>query len=256
MVEPANLPAHRCPVSLLGAARAWIGGTLLAVVAIVLVRRIAGAMDRPPSIAVCLTAGIVLSVFACWLRQDLVRRIGRWPAFACVAVVACLGAAAISVGGTSAAGLLALWLPIVGESAMALGSATAANAYSSPARVRQRDGMVGPEAVIARDSTLGETALADPAVVQHLVRRKEASGAESISGYLRASFGPSQRTLHVHVPFCPPLNAIPGCAAEPIDGPPARVKVTQVLPQGARLEVRLDDIAATPQQVAIEFTTT
>jgi hypothetical protein len=216
------------------------------------VRRLAGAMQFPASAGVCLVTGIALAAFACWFRKRLMKRLGLWPAFALVGALSVVGAASVSIAGTQATSLLALWLPIAGEAALAFGRESAADPL---AVVAAPDELPASRPGIERDSPLADTTLADPAMLQQFVRRRDETGVESISGYLRANFAPAERTINLHVPFCPPLEVVPGCEAEAIDGPPARVKVAQVLPQGARLEVRLDEAAASPQQVVIEFTT-
>lgn len=75
--------------------------------------------------------------------------------------------------------------------------------------------------------------------LQRLVRVREADGEEAVRGTLRAEFAAGQRSATLHVGFCPPLERTPFVEAEPGDGPPAEVKVSQAFSHGARLEVRL-----------------
>jgi hypothetical protein len=252
MDAPTTQPARAwCFASLDAAcARYWLAGSAVVALGFVIGRRLAGALQSPASIGTCLLTGFALAIFSRWARKELTSRLGFLPALACGATLAAAGAASITIAGMPAAGLIALWLPIAGEAAWAFGHATTTHRFGMAHESSD------PDAIIALDSPLEEMALDDPAIVQHLIRRCDPSGAESIGGVLRAKFSPAERTVNLHVPFCPPLRIAPVCEAEAIDGPPARVKVVQVLPQGARLEVRLDEAATTPQQVVIEFTTT
>ena len=58
-------------------------------------------------------------------------------------------------------------------------------------------------------------------------------------GWLRATFEAGQRTESIHVAFCPPFLQTPKMHVEQLDGPTTRIKVAQLLPYGARLELRL-----------------
>jgi hypothetical protein len=188
--------------------------------------------------------GLVLAASAWLLRGFFSPWLRGWTAFGMAASIVAACAAAISLEGSSALGLLALWLPIIGE----VGWAAGWRQHSTMPGNRESD-------VIALDSALSELAFADSAVTQQLVRLRGVDGSETISGCLRANFAAGERTTYLHVPFCPPLEGTPECAAETIDGAAARVKVSQVLRQGARLEVRLDKVAIEPQEVVIEFST-
>ncbi len=46
---------------------------------------------------------------------------------------------------------------------------------------------------------------------------------------------------------------MPQCYAEQMDGPPARLKVAQVLAYGVRFEIKLEEPAEEPTSVVIEF---
>ncbi len=90
-------------------------------------------------------------------------------------------------------------------------------------------------------------------VTQHLVRSKNADGAEQICGRLRIAFAAGQRTGSVHVAFCPPLAATPDLEVEQLDGPEARIKTAQLLPYGARLDLKLSAAATEPTGVLLHF---
>ena len=92
-----------------------------------------------------------------------------------------------------------------------------------------------------------------PQATQAIIRSLLADGAENIVGTLRASFAPGQRAAIVHVGFCPPLAAVPEMEWEQSSGPEAEVKLTNVLPHGARFDVRLRRALDDAQQVEFAF---
>jgi len=92
----------------------------------------------------------------------------------------------------------------------------------------------------------------DPQLLSQIERRMLAEGGEQIVGSLVAAFAAQQRTHDVHLPFCPPLAKLPTVEAEAVEGPAARVRVVQVLANGARLEVRLDEPAGEPTRVLVQ----
>jgi hypothetical protein len=162
-------------------------------------------------------------------------------------------ALALSLPGTSWAGLVLLWLvPTAGEAALGYrrvvgrrrshGQRPASNVGTALTR--------RAEPAIAHEGANLEPA-ADPHVMQQFVRRQTAEGDDLVEGWLRAPLGPGQRTTHVHISFCPPFASTPELEFEQADGQPARVKLGQVLPYGARFEVKLDAIG--PAEVLIAF---
>lgn len=92
----------------------------------------------------------------------------------------------------------------------------------------------------------------EPAGLQwSLTRSAAAGGAEEITGRIVAEFAAGQRQTVLHVPFQPPLPAIPGVTAVPVEGD-LQVKVAAVYTYGARLEVRRPS-GETPGRAPIEF---
>lgn len=98
------------------------------------------------------------------------------------------------------------------------------------------------------------TAQADGEIWQRYVRSLTDSGADLVRGTLRVAFLPGARLAVAHVAFCPPFDNRPQFEARQTAGPVARLKISQVLPQGARLEVRLATAAATHARVDVNFT--
>lgn len=89
-------------------------------------------------------------------------------------------------------------------------------------------------------------------VVQRLERGYDAELGEFISGQLRARFAAGQRIENVHLSFCPPFVQTPAVTAESISGPSASVKPSLTVPNGARIDIRLDEPAAVETDVVIE----
>ena len=90
-------------------------------------------------------------------------------------------------------------------------------------------------------------------VLQQLTLRTTAEGGQELSGWLRIRLVAGQRTGSLHVAFCPSFDAAPQVQAEAVSGPDCRIKAAQVLPYGARLDVKLDEPAAEDQSVLVWF---
>lgn len=92
----------------------------------------------------------------------------------------------------------------------------------------------------------------DGSMIQQLVRRK-VDGGEVLSGVLRASFAAGRRILSLHVAFCPPFHQTPVVEMEQTAGPATRIKAGQILPFGARLDLKREEPADRPAEVVVEF---
>jgi hypothetical protein len=90
-------------------------------------------------------------------------------------------------------------------------------------------------------------------VSQRFIRRLTRLGEEVVEGACRARFAVGQRTENCHVAFCPPLPTSPQGSCRQTEGPSARIKVAQVLPQGIRVELRLAEPAEDDASVVLEF---
>jgi hypothetical protein len=86
----------------------------------------------------------------------------------------------------------------------------------------------------------------DRDVVQQLTRARAPDGSETLSGWLRVQLAAGQRNASVHVAFCPPFARTPKATLELLDGPEARVKTVQLLPYGARFDLK----RTTPAEVS------
>lgn len=91
-------------------------------------------------------------------------------------------------------------------------------------------------------------------ILQQLTRiRNTTTGDEALFGTLCAEFAAGERVAVLHVAFCPPLARTPEVHAEQAEGPSATVRTTQILPHGARLEVRLSRESDKPSSVNVDF---
>ena len=90
-------------------------------------------------------------------------------------------------------------------------------------------------------------------VVQQLTRSQAADGTEELFGWIRLPFAPGQRTGCIHVAFCPPLCVTPEVTVEQIEGPDARIKTAQLLPYGARFDLKLAATAEASTAVVLQF---
>jgi hypothetical protein len=120
-----------------------------------------------------------------------------------------------------------------------------------PATSRRTGHSEPPAAAVSVAEPLDTTP--PPEVLQQLTRSRAADGTEELFGWLRTPLAAGQRTASVHVAFCPPLDAMPEVEVEQIDGPEARIKMAQVLPYGARFDLKLASPADAAATVVLQF---
>ncbi len=86
-------------------------------------------------------------------------------------------------------------------------------------------------------------------ISQQVTRWRDDDGVECLLARLRGEFDKGQRTINLHVAFCPPLESVPALEVRQIDGPPARIKLAQVESFGARLDLKL--VASSNEAVSV-----
>ena len=89
--------------------------------------------------------------------------------------------------------------------------------------------------------------------LQQIIRTRDADGRETIKATLRADFQTGQRHATVYVGFCPPLATMPEITVESADGPSAELKIVQAFAHGARIDVRLTQIAIEQTNVTLNL---
>ncbi len=90
-------------------------------------------------------------------------------------------------------------------------------------------------------------------LTQRLSRSKAADGGDRLQGSLRADFAPGSRAASIHVAFCPPFAKLPRFELRQSAGPPLRIQLGQLLPHGARVDLKLNDPARETVAVWLEF---
>lgn len=150
---------------------------------------------------------------------------------------------AISTWTADATALAALWLPAVTIIALRI---VEERAKQSVAAVYEGEDSTAPIATAANGDR------------QHTVEWSQVhdrAGAKTVNGVARLTFRPGERQTELHLAFCPSFPAAPEFHVEQSGGPDVRVKTTQVMPYGVRLEVQRAEAAAWCV-VALDFTAT
>jgi hypothetical protein len=244
-----------------------MAGALLALLALagllICIRRAGGALVEPLPPQVLVGLGGLLALAALAFRFALpatsgvlARRAVFYLCWALPTAVLALWAVGLSLHEASTSGMVGLCGLMLVEEGWSWGRLwqnrlvpRERNLQASPPRQTELE-LTAP---IVRTSLLEEPDAQLDAISQHLVRRKLPDGGETIEGWIRAEFSGGQRHATAHLAICPPLDRVPECFAEQMDGPPAQVKVAQILPYGARFEIKLDKPALDPANVIVEF---
>ena len=90
-------------------------------------------------------------------------------------------------------------------------------------------------------------------VLQQITRIRNADGTEVIRATLVGEFETGERQTTLYIAFCPPFERLPQVEVEVADDLEATVKLTQVLHNGAQIEVRLAEPAEEFSRVTIEL---
>jgi len=242
----------------------WLLGLLLVVALVLVLRRTAGGMTTPLSPAILLLCGLVAAAISISIRTlhstsaaDSEPLKTFWRIAPTLAVV--LIASSLSIPGTRAGGLFFLWMcTALGEIAGQMISQSRADAITArlslaadPAQLLQTD--TAPASFEAKAfSDQHQTEPDDPELWQRFTRCRSEQGHELLSGWLRVDFAPGERTKFAHVAFCPPLLRKPECEIE-LDDDQVTASVAQVLPQGARFEVKLRQAAVEPTSIPLQW---
>jgi hypothetical protein len=129
-----------------------------------------------------------------------------------------------------------IWLPVIAVD------------WWSTRRIAAATGNLASRSLSAREIEVGSS---QP--LQQLTRFRTADGNEAIRGRLIAEFAAGERNATLYIAFCPSFEALPSVDAQIGDASSATVKVTQLLHNGAQLEVRLSKPSSSSQAVAVEF---
>lgn len=245
----AGVLASGAALSLLAGAGALLG-----------VRRLAGALVDPlPPLAMAVT--ILLAACAAHVVHRTANhtqpRLARWGLPAAATLGMLLLAAAISLPGASTGGLIAVWGLLVVEEVHGWWprkQAAALPRRSEPPAIPKPQAPP-PERRVPQEPS-PELLPVDEQVERQLLDRRSTDGRRQVDGWLRAWFAPRQRTTSEHISFCPPFANTPSLDFEQSDGPTVRIKLAQLLPYGARFDIKLVEAADETVPVVITFTAT
>lgn len=222
---------------------------------VIIARRLAGAfvcsLETPSLIAMgALLAALALVIRRAWFAPPETDLVARFNASVMILVsLAVVGlASALSLPQSPIPGKFALCLIVVAEESCvwALFHKRGQN-YFAAANAADKS----PPAIENGVENSSDPFALD--VTQQLTRSRGEDGSEELAGWLRTTFAAGQRTGNVHIAFCPPFAATPELEIEQIDGPEARTKTAQVLPFGARIDLKLAATAETDDVVVLQF---
>ncbi len=237
-------------------------------------RRVSGVLVHPLPMAALICTGFLAAITIFGIRMLRQCCPGRSPSSRgdlimdiMLGMSLLIFAAALSLPGTSAWGLGCFWALIAaseiwawspgvgqwfrrlrgektGPEKFRIDQAQTAAAHIEPARM-------SPAAI---SDSLTMPIMPEKDVSQHLVRSSTAQGGDMLCGVMRLDFSAGQRTGNLHVAFCPPFAAIPEITAVQVDGPEARIKIAQLLPYGARMDVKLAEPSDQAAGVLVQIT--
>jgi hypothetical protein len=245
---------------------------LLALALVMLVRRIGGAFVQPLcglamvaaaaglAIVVALVRLLVIGWFARALHsepstqysvrsashQDGVAARSTSIAFAIPGIAGIVLLAAFTLSGTPAVAIAFAWfLVVAGEGASWLLT------YRPELLNRHRWQQISAIRETTEEIAAEVEAEVPAGLVQQLTRVREGD-RESIHALLMAKIPPGDRLAAIHVAFCPPLEVAPELTAHAIDADDAEVRITQAETFGARIEVRVREVASEQHSVLVE----
>lgn len=244
---------------LLQIALTFAAGALLILAVALLGRRLAGGPAETLSFGGCLVAGVLMSAGLIALRRGWLS--ATEPPFdATVLVVGfCFPSlAAVFIGsaiagieaGPAALGYWGLLLPTEVGLWMTYHrhSQTVAEPPSEPANLPRLFDQAAED--LAEEAS--EAAEFPANAVQHWLRVAE-DGREVIAGSLRGVATGGERSLSLHIAFCPPLESRPEIVAELICESPGSVSVGQAEVYGARFDVKFSGAASAGLEAIVEF---
>ncbi len=250
------------------------GGGLFLLSLVLFARSAGGGFQRPIESGVFVTTAMILASVSASLRLSWLRnvrfRLSHWSdvLLMCLpSVASAIIGFSVMLPGSAAIALTVFWLVLLAGETIVWG----------PVMYRRRFWRWEPEPeglgrTVAEEPNLRTDPLAAPDgaeptgsssridgdqhppehVSQQLIRLRDTSGQDAVRALLRGTFAPGQRALSLHVAFCPPLESTPHVQTRQLDGAATRIKVAQVLPYGARLDLRLERFSEEAETVLIK----
>lgn len=258
---------------------------LLATAALLLVRRVSGALQAPlPGFCLPMLGALFGALIAaagwiegrfCTTRVDSgIESLRRWPYSRLLLSGAILVAGvAVSLPEASVTALFGFWtLAFVGAIAAwcrlptwskadirhrdeANKTATERLGASSPDPAGFAAGFVGIdcEGDEEGEEDVESEQLLPEHVSQRVVRARDERDAEVVFGTVRCSFAPGQRQQSIHLAFCPPLQKLAQLATDQVAGPAVQIKTVTAETFGVGLEAKLASPSKEPTEVQIQF---
>lgn len=235
-------------------------GLLLLVAGVLSWRRLAGALESTLEVAALglLLAGTAAAARLAWrcCSGSYPARVDRLLGVTASAVVLAVGGV-LSFPETALGGRAVFWSMLLVEECWAWWPFSWTwGASSGQAPPAEREIRVDPPQSAASDPIPLATVSGDPPsedVTQQFTRSRTPDGGEVLAGWLRMRMDAGQRSSNVHLAFCPPFAKTPKVAIEQLDGPEARVKTVQLLPYGARFDVKLASSSEVPATLLLQF---
>ncbi len=201
---------------------AWFEALLALVTASCLVAQFATAIAGPIGFWLALPWGLATALAASRTTHEAYR---VWGLLA-------LAQLAISAWAADSVALAALWLPALTIVSLRVLEGRSQRSAETVPEVTDAPAPSNTEAGNDRQHTVEWSQVHDRA------------GTKTVSGVARLTFRPGERQAELHLAFCPSFPAAPEFHVEQSGGPDVRVKTTQVMPYGVRLEVQRADAAA------------
>ncbi len=221
--------AHRRP----GAA-VWIASIFvaLAIGAFLIIRRVTGSLTAPLPVPQLIGTAAGLCMWAVVVRELAAKRpFYFWAPLGAL----CLVAIGCSYPANRAVDWL-VWLLAIGLTAR----------LPLAIRIKSRFPAM-------RNLAAGKNDAISEQVIQQITRVRTAEGKHALRGTLVADFTPGERQTTLYVGFCPPFELLPRIELNVADDSEADVILSQVLHNGAQLDVRLSEPAEETIAVTIEL---
>lgn len=232
---------------------------LFALALFLLIRRLAGAFDHPPQPAIMLAAAVILSATLMavrWTGRD-VWTSGRNPGFRFALTWTPLAASILCAYSLSLPesqpGVLAFFWGLLMVEEMVSLTIVHRQQPSKPAANPADISESSPQNLTLEPAASNSSAMPDGQIQQQSMRWKTQNGCQWVQGQMRGQFKKNQRSISLHIGFCPPLDSVPQFSAETLEGADIQLKVGIAETFGARVDLRRSGSAHQPQEVLIQF---
>lgn len=246
-------------------ARAWWsalslsgGFLLLAFALLMLARRFQGGLTTPLTPAELVGVGALLAFLAAVMHRGVQvcwrgKTVWFWVVQSLPFVGLASSAAAVSLPGSSPYGICAMVALLAMEEGYWLRGVIRRD-KRRPRKFWRRPQVRTRPLSLENDPFSNSDSQGLPEGVSHRIERIRGECDQDICrGQVRSQFQLGQRTESIHLAFCPPFAVTPQLHFEQINGPDSTIKAMQILPYGARLEIRLAKTYTQPVQTTLEF---